>query len=90
MAYIDRTGNPLAGFKKAKIKTSKGAFNRIRFSLKGTKATYAISPADAPLEMSVSFGAIGFASARNQCGETAFDAASCKSNAAQTSVSCAQ
>jgi hypothetical protein len=90
LAYIDRTGSPIEGLKKAKIKPSKGAFNQIRFSLKGTKATYAISPADAPLKLSVSFGAIGFAGARNQCGETAFDVASCKSNAAQTSVSCAQ
>jgi hypothetical protein len=88
LVYIDRTGSPIAGVKKAKIKPSKLGFSAMRLSFKGTKSTYPIDASDAPLSVSISLGAIGYSRSRNWCGETVFPA--CTSNNAQTSLRCEQ
>jgi hypothetical protein len=88
LVYIDRTGSPIAGVKKAKLKPSELGSSAIRFSLKGTKSTYAIDASDPPLSVSMSLGAIGYSRSRNWCGETMFP--TCTSNGAQTALRCEQ
>lgn len=87
--YVDGSATPTGGIQKVTLSDRNGAKTPrlVLVKVTASKGTYAIAPADAPLQAIVTLGGPAEA-AQGVCGESAFVAANCAFNGPASQVRC--